>query len=146
MLSAFIKMLNKHPISLRAALILILLISTGCTDSTDKQDQYYSRAKAYFDEGNYVKASVETRNVLQINAEHVEARYLMAQLAEKNKEWQQLFANIRLVIELDPNHVPALLKLGQLYLLNKSYDQALQQVNNILAIVPDHQDARAPKR
>lgn len=145
MLTTLTTLLNKHSHLQRITILLWLLITAGCTDSTNKQDQYYSRAKAYFEEGNYVKANVETRNVLQINPEHVEARYLMAQLAEQNKDWQQLFANTRAVIELDPNHVPALIKLSQLYLLNNAYDQALQQANNALKIEPDHLDARALK-
>ena len=114
------------PLFLSALLLTGLL--AGCSSGEERQAKYYARAQALFAEGDYDKAKLEVRNVLQINAEHPQARYLWAQLAEREQNWREMFGNLQMAVDLDPNYIDARIKLGQLYYRSQAYDQALAQL------------------
>ncbi|MCP5191399.1 MAG: tetratricopeptide repeat protein, partial [Pseudomonadales bacterium] len=120
------------PLFLSALLLTGLL--AGCSSGEERQAKYYARAQALFAEGDYDKAKLEVRNVLQINAEHPQARYLWAQLAEREQNWREMFGNLQMAVDLDPNYIDARIKLGQLYYRSQAYDQALAQADAVLAL------------
>ncbi|MBK9664224.1 MAG: tetratricopeptide repeat protein [Gammaproteobacteria bacterium] len=122
-------------------LALCLATLVACTGGEERQAQYLKRAQEHFDAGNFDKAMVEAKNVLQINSDNVAGRYLLAQLHEQEQNWEQMFANLKLVIDLDPKHVPARIKLGQMFYANALYDETLEQADAVLALQPDNADA-----
>jgi tetratricopeptide (TPR) repeat protein len=126
-----------------AALLFGLAASflTGCSGGKARQEKYLERAAAFHVQGNYQQARVEVLNALQIDGNHSGARYLLARLDERERDWQQMFANLHRVINLDPNHMPARTRLGQLYYSNGRYDQAMEQVEALLALEADYPDA-----
>ena len=122
--------------------VFCLLTLTACFDSSvEREAKYYSKAQAYVDEQNYDKARVELKNVLQINAKNAEARYLLAQVEEKEKNWQQMFGHLSAVVELQPEHIGAQLDLAKLYMLSKDFDQALQKAELVLTKAPENANA-----
>ena len=69
------------------ATLLLLGCVIGCSSSEDCQSRYFHKAEALYESGEYKKAVVELRNVLQINPENVDARYLWALIQEKVQNW-----------------------------------------------------------
>lgn len=112
----------------------------ACSGGEERQAQYYDKAKAHFDAGDFKKARVDVRNVLQINENHPQARYLFALLHEQEKNWQQMLANLNLAVELDPALIDARIKLGQLFYLNGLYDKALEHADAVLEQSPGNPD------
>ncbi|MEM6483719.1 MAG: tetratricopeptide repeat protein [Pseudomonadota bacterium] len=119
--------------------LVVLLI--GCSSSEDRQARYFQRAQALMEEGNYDKAKLEVRNVLQINESHVQARYLWALLQEREQNYRQMFANLQLAVDLDPTYVDARIKFGQLLYRAQLYDESADEALAVLQLEPENVDA-----
>lgn len=121
------------------ALVLALAL-VGCSSSEERQAKYLARGQELMAAGDYAKAKLEIRNVLQINENHVEARYLYALLLEREQNYRQMFANLQLAVDLDPNYIDARIKLGQTYYRAQQYALAREQADAVLALEPDNAD------
>ncbi len=127
------------------AVAALISLALGCSGGKERQAEYFSKAQALFDQGNVVKARVEVRNALQIDANYPDARYLLALIYEREKNWQQMFANLRLVVELDSGHIGGNIKLAQMYYANRAYPQTLEHVEAVLQLEPNNPDAHMLK-
>ena len=76
-----------------------------------------------------VKASIEFKNALQLKKDLVGAWRGLAQIEERNQNWETLFAILRTITDLDKNDVDTKLRLARLMLMGNQLDQALQTVN-----------------
>jgi len=119
------------------------LLLQGCTDSTERSIEYLESAKAYFEQENYAKAKLELKNALQINDKLGEAFYYLGLVNEKNKNWSEMYGNLKQSIALNPQDKDARLKLAKLYLLSGNKDKARIQVDWLLENVPDNADVIA---
>jgi tetratricopeptide (TPR) repeat protein len=131
--------MNRFRKSLLALPLAITLAACGSSES--RQAEYFEKAQAYYDEGNFDKALIDTKNSLQINEKHAPSRYLMALLEEKNQNYRQVYANLTRAVELDAQHTDSRIMLGRLLLLSKQLDQAQEQVDAILAYDPQNNEA-----
>jgi tetratricopeptide (TPR) repeat protein len=129
--------------TLAAAVIAASLGLSACGGSEERQAKYLERAQTMFDEANYEKAKIEVKNVLQINPNNAEARYLLAELEEKDKNWRAMFGQLNAAIEADPNHSGAHIKLAQLFLATNETEQARTHIDQVLAREPDNANALA---
>lgn len=126
-------------------IMLLALLSIGvigCSSKAERQQDYYEKALAFYEAGNMKKASVEIKNALQIDGDFPDGRYLHALIYEKDKNWQQVWANLSLVVELDPNHIKGLTKLSQLLFVNGMYDEVSKNANTILSLDSENIDAQ----
>ncbi|MEM1152966.1 MAG: hypothetical protein AAGI44_02430, partial [Pseudomonadota bacterium] len=103
-------MVNRYARALLAAILVAGII--GCSSSEDRQAKYFAKAQQYFQEGNLEKSRLEVRNVLQINPNHAEARYLWALIHEANQNWRQMYSNLMTAVDLAPEFIEARIKLG----------------------------------
>ncbi|MBS0153308.1 MAG: tetratricopeptide repeat protein [Nitrospira sp.] len=127
-------------------LIVVMAVGTvGCGGPEERKAKYRLRAQEYFQQGDYSKARVELRNVLQIDPKDVEAYLLYAQVEEKERNWRNAFAAYQQVVELSPNHERALVKLAKYYLEIRAVEQAGQITDRLLATNSDHVQAQAIK-
>ena len=76
-----------------------------------------------------MKASIEFKNALQLKKDLVGAWRGLAQIEERNQNWEALFAILRTITDLDKNDVDTKLRLARLMLMANQLDQALQTVN-----------------
>jgi tetratricopeptide (TPR) repeat protein len=128
-------------ILIRWLLIVIFAALSACNASEGRQAQYYKRAQHLFNEGNVAGARIDVNNVLQINSTHPQARFLLALLFERERNWQPMYANLKLAIHFDPQHLQARIKLAQMLFANKKFDEVLEQVEAVLAVSANHPDA-----
>ena len=136
-------MMKQH---IAVGLVVVLAVGlAACGGPEERKAKYRVRAQEYFQQGNFPKARVAIRNVLQIDPKDVEAYFLYAQVEEKERNWRSAFAGYQQVVELSPEHDRALIKLAKYYLEARAIEQASQITDRLLAAQPGHVPAQALK-
>jgi tetratricopeptide (TPR) repeat protein len=107
----------------------IVLLLANCGSPDERAQRYYEHGIKLLSEQNYIKANIEFRNALQLKQDLVGAWRGLAQIEERNKNWEPLSAILRTIVELDPNDADAKLKLGRLLLAGNVLDQAFDLIN-----------------
>lgn len=130
-------MLNKSLIQLLSAVLLVGFLS-ACGEGEDRQEKYLERAQANFKEGNFEKARVEARNVLQINPKNVPARQLLGEISFKDGDIRKAYGAFLSVVDADPENIGALTHLAQIFLAVKDNEKTVEYTNRVLAIEPDN--------
>lgn len=135
---------NRKAIALAIGIAIGGTMLAGCSGSEERQAKYLEKAQAYFEKGDMDKARIETKNVLQINNlnnEAAEARYLLAQLAERDRNYQQMFGELSAALEINPNLTKAEIKLIQLLAGVNQLDKAKEHVEKVLQREPNNAEA-----
>ncbi len=131
---------------MKKLLILALVMLTfACTKPEDKIKNYLANGKTLLEKGDYNKAKIEFKNVLQLDSKQAEAYYQLALIEEHNKNWQGMYGNLKQVTQLDPKNNDAQLKFSRLNLLAGQLDETLKHVETVLKNSPDNPDALALK-
>lgn len=125
-------------IALSFALSSALLV--GCSGKEEREAKYLQRAEEFLTKKDYDKARIEAKNVLQINANNAEAHYIVAQIAESEKNWQQMYAELNAAVEYNPKLLKAHIKLAQFLVAVNEIDKANMEVQKIHDIDPNNAD------
>ena len=125
----------------RIALILAALQLAACNSPEDRAQNYYERGMKLVAQEDYVKASLEFRNALQLKKDLVEAWRALADIEQRNQNWESLIAIRRTIVELDPKDVDEKLRLARLLVVAKMPEDALNFVN--AAVELDDQSSNA---
>ncbi|HAC34349.1 MAG TPA: hypothetical protein DCF45_07515 [Gammaproteobacteria bacterium] len=96
-------------------LMLIVSLLTGCSGPEDRVALHLSKGDAFYAEQDFQKARVEFKNVLQIDPNHVEGRFRLAETLEKLGETSNAVNQYKSVIGLQGDHGGALLRMAELY-------------------------------
>ncbi len=121
----------------------ILLVATtaillaACGSPEKRAADYLVKAQEHYDAGDYVKARLEAQNAAQVEPKNAKARYLLAEIAEQQKEYQQMFGHLLVAVDGDPGNVEARLKLGTLYFLGQSWEEAGKQSAELMKLAPN---------
>ena len=123
--------------------ILLLTISVyaliSCGGAEERKAVYMEKAIASIDAGDYDKARIELKNVLQIDPKDGTARYYLGKVFEKQKEYRKAFGAYRKAEELSPELLVNHAKLGHFYLLLlNDPEKAQEKVDLILSKEPDN--------
>ena len=81
-------------------IVLAAVMLVGCGGPEERKGKYRARAQAYIEDGNYPKARVALRNVLQIDPKDAESYFLFAQVEEKEKNWRNAVTLYQEVVRL----------------------------------------------
>ena len=114
-----------------AALVAALV---ACGGAEDRKTAHMEKGQALFDDGNFEKARLEFKNVLQIDPKDVPSRFALAQTLEKLQNWRGAAGHYLGVLETDPNHLESLARMGQIYLLGRNTEKAQEHSDRILAL------------
>lgn len=114
-----------------------MLALAGCSSPTEKANRFYEKGMALLEQGDLVKARIEFQNALQIKGDMTPAWYGLAQIAEREGDWEKLFGFLNKVVEQNPKHLQARLKLGRLLLAAGELDKALAASDAALALARD---------
>jgi tetratricopeptide (TPR) repeat protein len=120
--------------------VAVALLLAACGSPDQRAAEYLVKAQELYDAGDYVKARLQAQNAVQVVPKNPKARYLLAQIAEQDKDYQKMFGHLVAAVEGDPNNVEARLKLGSLYFLGQSWEEAAKQAAELLKLAPN--DAR----
>jgi tetratricopeptide (TPR) repeat protein len=132
--------------SLRLLLLSFALLLVSCGGSKqDNKAEYFARGMELYHQGNFVKARLEFKNVLQIDPKDVESHYMFGQIEEREQNWRSAYALFTRALELDPTHVGAQVHLGRLYALVGAPEKALEAAENVLQKEPNNHAAMVLK-
>ena len=116
-----------------ALLAASLALLFACGGAEDRKAAHMEKGQALFDAGNFDKARLEFKNVLQIDPKDIPARYALAQTLEKTQNWRGAAGHYLAILEADPNHKEALSRMGQIYLLGRNLEKAGELAAQLLA-------------
>ena len=122
-------------------LLLVLLLLTACSDTAERKQKYFDRGMDLYEQGNFTKARLEFKNVLQIDPKDADAHFMFGQLEEKEENWRKAYALYFRAVELNPKHVDAQVHLGTIYAMAGEIDKALAAAEVALQIKPTHSSA-----
>jgi len=126
--------------ALRALGLGALLLVAACDSPKEKEAKYVAHGKELFDGGDYVKASLEFKNALQINPAGLEAQYFLGLIAERQHDPNTAMTAFQRVADADPKNFEAHLKAGQYALLAGDADTAKHYGDDLVTIDPKRPD------
>ena len=124
-------------------LLSIALITTlaACGGAEERKAVYMEKAKASIEAGDFDKARIELKNVLQIDPKDGEAYYQLGNVYEQQKEYRKAYGNYLKAEELSPELLANHAKLGRFYLLlMNDTEKAQEKIDLILSKEPDNAD------
>lgn len=122
-------------ISICGAMALGLLVA-GCGGKEERLAKHYDRGVQHLAAGDYEKARVEFKNVLQMDPKHAAASYNMGQSFENLGDVRSAVGFYQKTMELDPAHVDAKRRLARLYVTNGAHEAAAPLADDLLAANP----------
>ncbi len=137
---------KRHAAALAVMVGLALTLPLGgCGGKEQRLAEHMKKGKEFYEKGDYDKARVEFKNVLQIDPKSAEGYYRFAEVEERQQSWQRAFAYYAKAVELDPNHLAAKARMGRLYLMAGDLDNADKAASEILAKQPKDPGGRTLK-
>ncbi|MFA5983139.1 MAG: tetratricopeptide repeat protein [Methylococcaceae bacterium] len=125
--------------ALKKLLVLALVCSlVACGGAEGRKAKYLAEGKKLFEAGDFQKAQLSFKNVLQIDPKNIEARYQMAEASRQLNDLQGAVGQYLAVIGEDPKHVMARLRMGQVYLLVNKADEAEKMAKEVQALDPEN--------
>jgi len=107
-----------------AAVCLVAAALVACGGAEERKAEHLKKAVQFFEQENLEKASVEFKNVLQIDPKTPKPYYYLGRIEEGKKNWREAFGFYQKAVELDPNDLDAQLKYAQFILLSGDVDKA----------------------
>ena len=119
--------------SLAIALVLTL---AACDTAEERAEEHYQSALALLAEGDLERATVEFRNVFELNGLHVEARRTFAQALRDAGDTTQAYSQFLRLAEQRPNDVAARLALSEMSIEAQGWEQLKLHGDQLLKLVP----------
>ncbi len=113
----------------------------GCTSMEAKRDNFLASGKKLYEKGDYIRASLQFRNALQIDPKYAEGCLWLGKTDLKLKNFQGAFGSLSQAAELKPDLIEAQILLGQLFLMARKLDEAEAKVNLALKQEPENTEA-----
>jgi cellulose synthase operon protein C len=110
-------------------LICVTLLFASCGTPEERAQRHYERGVELLKKQDYVGATLELKNALQLNQNLVPAWLAMSQIEEHDQHWDKVGAILRKVVQLDPKNLDATVRLARVMLLAGQYDKALTTAN-----------------
>lgn len=125
-------------ITVLAASILI----AGCASPEERAAEFVAEAREYYAAGDFKAALLQAQNAAQIDPKSADARFLMAEIHEKEGNLREVVSNLLVAVDSEPGHLQAQLKLGTLFFYAQSWDQAAKYAAAAAAIAPEDAEVR----
>ncbi len=131
---------NNVVLPLMSALLAVILLS-GCMSKEERQQEYFERAEALFDAGDFDKAKLEVKNVLQLDPANGPARFMLYKISLEAGDKRAALKHLAATIDNDPGIADARIAMGQILLVANRPDDALEHAQAVLSADPDNADA-----
>ncbi|MBC7941911.1 MAG: tetratricopeptide repeat protein, partial [Chitinophagaceae bacterium] len=125
-----------------ALAVVVVVVLAACSGSKESRiASGLEKGAEFVRQGDWDKANIEVRNVLQIDPKNAQAFLISAQVSEAQRDVQRAFGAYTKALELKPDLLEAQVGLARIYLLVGDIPKAEQKVNEALAV--DAADAGA---
>ncbi len=118
-----------------ALLIATVLALSACQSSEERAEGHYQSALSLLAEGDLARATVEFRNVFQLDGTHVEARRTFAQALSDDGQLQQSYSQFLRLAEQLPDDVDVRLALASMALETQNWEQLRLHGGRALTLV-----------
>lgn len=124
-------------------LVMAAVSVSACDGPQEREAKYMKRAEALLAENKLDKATLELRNVLQINPTNVRARYELGVIAERRGNWRRAYGLFTQVTNQEPKHLGANLHLARFYLIAGNLTEAQKRIDIALEQSPKSAQGKA---
>jgi len=117
--------------------IALITVLTACGGAEERKSVYMEKALSSIEAGDFDKARIELKNVLQIAPKDGEALYLLGSVYEQQNDYRKAFSHYRKAEELNPELLKNQAKLGRFYLLLvDDFEKTQEKIDFILSKEP----------
>ena len=116
--------------------LLVLGLVAGCDSAEERAAEHFEQAMALLDEGKTVKASLELRNTLKLNAKHARAHLELGKLREADGNYSAALSHYAQVTGLDESLWEGHLRYGRIMLAANNLEEALSASNTAFQLRP----------
>lgn len=127
------------------ALCSTFVLLAACSSKADRIASGLTKSADYIHQADWDKASIEMRNVLQIDPKNAQAYYLSGQISEAKAEYQRAFGSYSKAVELKPDHLDAKVGLARLFMMAARLEESDRAVAEVLAVDARHVGALTTK-
>lgn len=127
------------------ATLFLAALSVACSDPEKAKAEHLSRGEAYLKDKKFQEASLEFRNVVQLDDRSAPAHWGLARAYEGMSQFIPAMEELQRTIQLDQNNLDARTRLGNFYIIAyqqskdaKWKDQATQLAEEVLQKDPNH--------
>lgn len=110
---------------------------SGCSGKEARVQSYLTKGKEFYAAGQYDKARVELKNVLQIDPRNAESYFLIGRITEAQDNLPGAVTFYMQAADLDANQVDAKIRAARIYLIGGALVQAEKEINNALKVKPN---------
>ena len=118
-------------------LLLVASFSTSCQDDEAKISELLEQGQIYEEQQQYAEAIIEYRTLLQLDPNHSEAHYRLANGYLRTQQLQEAIWEFGEAVRLDPTNANARLSLAALFLVFKEFVEVEEQARAIIELTPD---------
>lgn len=122
-------------------LLWVVFLVGGCTSMEGKRDKFLAQGKELYQKGDYVRASLQFKNSLQIDPKFAQGYLWLGKSEFKLNKFQGAMGSLLKAVELNPDLIEAQVLLGQLFLAGRKLDEAEAKVNLALKKEPENPEA-----
>jgi tetratricopeptide (TPR) repeat protein len=119
---------------------LLLAAILGCAPPEERAAKYLERAEALYEEGELARAKLEARSAAQIEPRNAGSRYLLARIAQDEREFPAMFDHLAVTVDADPGHIEARLMYGKALFFAQAFAESREQLKALVALAPDHRE------
>ncbi|HBO69305.1 MAG TPA: hypothetical protein DD658_03825 [Deltaproteobacteria bacterium] len=131
----------KDRISKGLCAVLCVVLLASCGGPEQKKMKFFNKGNGLFAEGEFVKASLEFRNAIQIDPKFADAYHMLGMTEIRRQNLKGAYGAFTKAVELDPGHFKAHNQLGRLFLAVREPDMAMEKAERILTEAPGDEDA-----
>ncbi len=129
----------------KLAVILVgaILLISGCGGADSRKAKYLQSGNEHYAQDDCKKATLDYRNVLQIDPKDVNGLVGYARCMIEEKEWRKAYQALLSAIEYDQNSINAKLELSKIHLISGEADKSYKYIEEVLAVEPNNATAIA---
>lgn len=120
----------------------ICLVLAACSTKAERIASGLRKGAQYVASFEWDKASVEARNVLQMDPKNAGAYLIAGEVEEGKGSIRNAFANYSKVVELQPSSIDGRLGLARIYLLAGDLAKPIPLIDGVLAVQPNNTRAQ----
>lgn len=117
--------------------VALCVALSACGGKEERLLNHYQKAAQHMADGDYEKARVEYKNVLQMEPKHLGASYGMGQTFEELNDIRSAVSFYQKTLELDPSHLQAKRRLARIFVTNGAHAGAAPLVADLLKVNPN---------
>lgn len=132
------KQMKSNTTSKMVAAVAFALAVGACSGKSERISSHLDRGNEHFTQGDYDKARVEFKNVLQMDPKNAAAAFAMGQTLEKLGDVRAAAGFFQKTLDLTPTNREAKLRLARMYILYGATEQADKLAKEVLQDDPQN--------